>query len=121
VFEIDGVNRGLGLNGYDAVDASGTLTYGGTLTADIGTTFGAGSYTFNLLDFASQSGTLSAVNLTDKYTGTLSSGNSWSLVSGDNTWGFNHSTGVLSLTVVPEPCAALLGGLGLLALLRRRR
>lgn len=27
----------------------------------------------------------------------------------------------LSLTVVPEPSAALLGGLGMLALLRRRR
>jgi hypothetical protein len=120
-FEIDGVNRGAAVNGYDAIDASGALTYGGVLTTDFGTTFGAGSYAFNLFDFASQSGTFSALNLTGNYAGVLNSGNSWSLVSGSETWGFNHSTGVLSLTVVPEPRAALLGGLGLLALLRRRR
>jgi len=121
IFEIDGVNRGLGLNGYDAVDVTGALAYGGTLTADFGTLFGSGSYAFNLFDFSSQSGTLASVNLTGLYAGVLDSGNSWSLVSGSNTWGFDHSTGVLSLTVIPEPRAALLGGLGLLMLLRRRR
>jgi hypothetical protein len=120
-FEIDGASRGLGLNGYDAVDVAGALTYGGTLNADFGILFGAGSHSFNLFDFSSQSGSLAALNLTGSYSGVLNSGNSWSLVSGSETWGFDHSTGVLSLTVVPEPRAALLGGLGLLMLLRRRR
>ncbi len=45
----------------------------------------------------------------------------WSLVDGGNTWTFTEGTGILGLTVIPEPRAALLGGLGLLALLRRRR
>jgi autotransporter-associated beta strand protein len=45
----------------------------------------------------------------------------WSLVDGNNTWTFTEGTGVLGLAVIPEPSAALLGGLGLLALLRRRR
>lgn len=43
--------------------------------------------------------------------------------NGDNTWSngiylFNEATG--NLSVVPEPSAALLGGIGMLALLRRR-
>ncbi|MEY3897378.1 MAG: hypothetical protein RLZZ214_2899, partial [Verrucomicrobiota bacterium] len=46
----------------------------------------------------------------------------WDLTSGGNTWQFTQSTGVLGLTVIPEPnVAALLGGVGVLALLRRRR
>ncbi len=36
-------------------------------------------------------------------------------------WTANSTDAQLDLTVVPEPSAALLGGLGLLALLRRRR
>jgi hypothetical protein len=45
----------------------------------------------------------------------------WNLTSGDNNWQFTESTGVLGLTIVPEPHAALLGGVGLLMLLGRRR
>jgi autotransporter-associated beta strand protein len=45
----------------------------------------------------------------------------WSLLDGNNTWTFTESTGVLGLAVIPEPSAALLGSLGFLALLRRRR
>jgi MYXO-CTERM domain-containing protein len=45
----------------------------------------------------------------------------WSATSGLVTYNFAEGTGVLSVTVVPEPTAALLGGLGLLGLLRRRR
>lgn len=121
LIEINGVNRGLGINGYDAVDVSGALTYDGLLTADIGTSFGVGSYNFNIFDFASSSGTFTAVDLTNNYSGVLDSGNSWSLSSGMNTWGFDHSTGVLSLTVIPETHSALLGGIGVLLLLLRRR
>ena len=43
----------------------------------------------------------------------------WSLTDNGLTWEFSQSTGIL--TVIPEPTTALLGGLGLLALLRRRR
>lgn len=45
----------------------------------------------------------------------------WTKTDGDNTWTFTESSGVLGLSVIPEPKAALLGGLGLLILLRRLR
>ena len=43
----------------------------------------------------------------------------WTLDEGGATYEFTQSTGML--TVIPEPSAALLGALGFLALLRRRR
>jgi hypothetical protein len=78
-----------------------------TFTAGVG--FGNGVYTLidnagsiaNLLDSSGLSGTI------DGRTATLST----STLSGND----------LILTVVPEPRAVMLGGLGLLALLRRRR
>jgi hypothetical protein len=52
---------------------------------------------------------------------TLSLGSMPSLGSG-LSWSINTATtGQVNLVVIPEPRAALLGGLGLLALLRRRR
>jgi autotransporter-associated beta strand protein len=129
VMEIDG-SLGAGVtNGYDFVnltglDAAGVLTYGGTMTLDIGMIFGVGNYSFNLFDFASETGTFATITLADQYSGSFLDGDLngvWDLTSGDSTWQFTESTGVLGLTVVPEPHAALLGGLGMLALLRRRR
>lgn len=129
ISEIDG-NAGAGVTGgHDFINltgagAAGVLTYGGTLTLDIGTVFGAGNYSWNLFDMASETGTFSAITLTDQYTGNLLDGNSdgiWDLTSGSNTWQFNESTGILGLTVIPEPTTALLGMIGLLAILRRRR
>jgi hypothetical protein len=40
---------------------------------------------------------------------------------GENYWGYADNFQVQSFVAVPEPAAALLGGFGLLALLRRRR
>jgi autotransporter-associated beta strand protein len=71
----------------------------GTLTETYGSTFGVSSTLGNFSDNAGV----------------------WSLVNGDNTWTFTQDTGILNLAVIPEPTTALLGGLGLLALLRRRR
>jgi hypothetical protein len=71
---------------------------------------------------ASETGTFSSISLADKYTGSLvNTSGVWDLVSGNETWKFTESTGVLTLDVVPEPSITLLGSLGLLALLRRRR
>ena len=129
VMEIDGTSGAGVAGGHDFINltgagAAGVLTYGGTLTLDIGTAFGVGSYTWNLFDFASKTDTLATISLADQYAGSLLDGDLngiWDLTSGGNSWQFTESTGVLGLTVIPEPSAALLGGLGVLALLRRRR
>lgn len=65
--------------------------------------------TFNLFDWGAASGTFSAVNLPS-----LDSGLEWDQSS-------LYSTGQIAVTSVPESGAALLGGFGLLTLLRRRR
>jgi autotransporter-associated beta strand protein len=129
IMEIDGTSGAGVAGGHDFINltgegAAGVLTYGGTLTLDIGAAFGVGTYSWNLFDFASETDTLATISLADQYSGSLLDGDLngiWDLTSGGNTWQFTESTGVLGLTVIPEPSAALLGGLGVLALLRRRR
>lgn len=93
----------------DLAISSALLTFGGTLNVTrIGSALVAGD-TFNLFDWSSATGTFSTVNLPS-----LDSGLAWDQSS-------LYSSGQISVTVVPEPGAALLGGLGMLALLRRRR
>lgn len=93
----------------DLAISSALLTFGGTLNVtSIGSALVAGD-TFNLFDWSSATGTFSTVNLPS-----LDSGLAWDQSS-------LYSSGQISVTAVPEPAAALLGGLGMLALLRRRR
>jgi fibronectin-binding autotransporter adhesin len=124
IMEIDGT-AGAGLTGgNDFANVTGGLTYGGILTLDMGAIFSEGIYSWNLFDFGSETGTFSTVALDGAYTGSLLDGDAdgiWNLIDGDNSWVFTESTGVLGLTVIPEPSAALLGSLGMLCLLRRRR
>jgi hypothetical protein len=110
---------------YDGINVGTTLTYGGSLTLAFGTTFGS-DQTFNLFDaFTSQSGSFSSVSFTGSYSGSLVDDGFgvWSATtnSGDESWVFTQSTGNLALTVIPEPSSALLGALGAMLLLRRRR
>lgn len=127
--EIDGTVGAGAIGGHDfinltGVGAAGVLTYDGTLTLDIGTILGLGVYSWNLFDFTSEPGAFDSITLADQYSGILLDGNTdgiWDLTSGNNTWSFTESSGTLGLTVIPEPRAALLGGLGLLMLMRRRR
>lgn len=127
VMEIDGTSGAGVTGGHDfanltGLGAAGELTYGGALTLDIGTLFGLGIHSWDLFDFSSETGSFSSVNLADQYFGSLvNTAGVWDLTSGNDTWQFTESTGVLTLNVVPEPSAALLGGLGMLVLLRRRR
>ena len=115
---------------YDAINVGGLLTYDGSLLLSLGgTPFAAGSYSFDLFDFGSQTGSFDFVTLGGNYTGSLvkdvGMSTNWGLTSGDQTWAFDQSTGVLALSVIPEPSPLALSGLGLLALavsaLRKRR
>ncbi len=108
-FEIDPTN-GIGLNrSSDLANVSGAITYGGILNLLYGgsaSDFTSGMI-FNLFDGTSFSGSFSTLNLP-----TLTGGLTWQ----------NHLATNGTLSVVPEPnVAALLGGMGVLALLRRRR
>jgi autotransporter-associated beta strand protein len=127
VMELNSTVRG---TGYDGIDVTGALTYGGALTINVGTTFLSSNQTFSLFaGSASESGNFASVSLAGAY-GTGSFTNSsgvWNRTdSNGNQWSFSQDTGNLSFTAVPEPTTAMLGGLGLLALglaqvLRRRR
>ena len=91
----------------DLAIASAAMFFDGTLTVtNIGAALVNGDV-FNLFDWGSASGTFDSVSLP-----TLSEGLTW-----DQSQLYTNGT----ITVVPEPGAALLGGLGMLVLLRRRR
>ncbi|MFN6095765.1 MAG: hypothetical protein ACK49J_12340 [Verrucomicrobiota bacterium] len=109
---------------YDAIDITGALTYGGTLTLDFsGPAYGQGVYSFDLFDFTSTSGSFTSMSLAGLYSGALINNSGvWGYQQGDNTWSFKESDGVLTFTVVPEPNVAMVvGSLALMTLLRRRR
>ena len=117
-----GTMIGIGATTAGLFDGSTTtaVTLGNALALNFSTgTLGATSY--NLFDYASQTGDFSSISLIGSITGTLTltSTDTWTGTAGGYDFSFSEATGVLS--VVPEPSAALLGGLGLLGLLRRRR
>jgi MYXO-CTERM domain-containing protein len=124
-------------------NSPGTLTFTGDLTLNSGSisdfeinSFSLGNYdlaiaavsgtqnvSFNgILNLLFQSGfnTVGSIKIFDfdGYSGAFTSVVPTGLASGF-TATFDNATGIV--TVVPEPGAALLGGLGMLALLRRRR
>lgn len=110
-----------GLNSADLVNVAGDLTISlATLNlAQLGT------YTpndkFTLFAYAGAlNGNFAGLANAAEFTG---AGGLWKINYFDTSAGTNGGTGTsfVTITAVPEPRAALLGGLGLLALLRRRR
>lgn len=111
-FEFDPFNTAVGSGVNDLVTGISNFTLDGLLnvTATSGSFSGVTSGTWRLFGY---SGILTDNTLTLNSMPSLDSGYSWSLDTG--------TAGQVNLVVVPEPRAALLGGLGMLALLRRRR
>lgn len=128
------------VNGSVALNAGSTFEYeymGGSALADLADVNGSlgingatlslvelGSYTmgdrFTLFAYESLVGTFSG-HADDSIFN--SNGGNWLINYDDTTAGLNGGTGAgfVTITAVPEPTAALLGAIGLLGLLRRRR
>lgn len=121
--QINGTTRG---TTYDAIDfgATSILAYEGDLTLNINTSL-ANSTTIDLLgaSLGGISGNFDSVTLngTGGYVGPLSNlgGGNWGAAFGGQIVYFSTNTG--DLTVVPEPAAVVLFGLGSAFLLFRRR
>ena len=137
---------GVGAMNYTSLSLGSASTFiyqmtGGGITADLGDI--AGALTINtsaILDLV-ELGTYTAGNkftlfaydglLTGNFSGLLDGANftddlanSWVIDYNDTSNGLNGGAGTsfVTITAIPEPnAAALLGGLGMLALLRRRR
>jgi hypothetical protein len=115
--ELGGLTRSTllstGINHYDAMDVGGLLTLDGTIAVSwFGGYQASSGYTFNLLDWGSINH--SGFNL----------GSDLSLPAfTDPNLSWDTSTFLSNgqIAVIPEPEAALIGGLGMLCLLHRRR
>jgi hypothetical protein len=116
--ELNGTIRG---TGYDGINVTGNLTYGGSLTIHVGSQFLASSESFSLFTFASESGELSSVSLAGAYGSEVfdNISGAWSATdSSGNQWSFSETTGNLGFTAVPEPSTValvLIGFVGILA------
>lgn len=97
-------------NASDVAIATAQIAFGGTLNvSNIGGALIAGNL-FNLFDWGSTSGAFTTVNLPS-----LGAGLAWDQSN-------LYSNGEITVVAVPEPNAAMLiGGIGMLALCRRRR
>ncbi len=98
------------------------FTFGGNLTVSFSNPLDPGTYSFHLLD-GRTAGSFTSVIIDTSYSALLNAGNGYSANSGFNSFSFNNSTGVLSVSPVPEPSTVgvVMGALvGAVAFARRR-
>lgn len=101
---------------------AGTITLDGLFTFDLTTASTILNDSWNIVDVANLDESYGSNFNVDTFTrdgGGTGAGIWTKVIDLSSSYQFNTTTG--TLTVIPEPSAALLGGLGLLALLRRRR
>lgn len=105
----------------DLLDVSGTLDLGSSILdlVQLGTYAVGNKFTLFVYD-GSLTGTFAGLGDEDEFT---SAGGLWKINYNDDTAGSNGGTGTnfITITAVPEPAAAMLGGLGILMLLNGRR
>lgn len=110
-----------GVQGVDSddINVTGTITLNGILNIVSYNGYDlAQNAAYDLFDATTFAGHFDSVSVGGFSLATFAD-NIWSGTSGTRTYSFNETNGIL--TVVPEPTVTLLGGLGLLALLRRRK
>jgi fibronectin-binding autotransporter adhesin len=111
-----------GVGSADLGNVTGTLTINAGSILDLVElgTFTIGNR-FTLFGYTTLSGTFDGLADGAEFNDDLA--NKWQIDYNDTSFGLNGGIGTsfVTITAVPEPGAALLGGLGLLALLRRRR
>ena len=106
---LSGTSYALNIFSLDALNAAGLVgANGGNLFTETSKSWTILTTTTGISGFNASTWTLDTTGFLDEEAG------SWSLASTGNDL-------VLSYTVIPEPKAALLGGLGILLLFRRRR
>ena len=126
IFQILGYTAGVG---YNQVNVSGDLTYGGSLVLQNTNTFVpiVGDIFQLFTATGNQNAGLTNVALAGSWTGSfVQSGNTWSFLDSTNNlvWNFSEANGQLAITAIPEPeDLVLLGGAicGSLLFYRRRK
>jgi autotransporter-associated beta strand protein len=118
-----GLNFKIGLDGVNnQINGAGTVSLDGLFTFDLTSASTTIDDSWNIVNVATLIESFGSNFSIDSFTrngGGTGAGIWTKVIDLDSRYLFNTSSGVL--TVIPEPSAALLGGLGMLALLRRRR
>ncbi len=123
LMEIDGTSPRGSSGGYDAIDVSGLLTYGGSMVIDFGSLIANALPTgteFDLFAFSSGSSSGSFSSITTANDGSwyagltfANSGGTWTAEKDSQRLEFTQSTG--NLVIVPEPGAIALAAIGIAA------
>ncbi|GAT35573.1 fibronectin-binding autotransporter adhesin [Terrimicrobium sacchariphilum] len=114
-----GMTFAIGSNGVsNQINGTGTLALNGDFTFDLTSAAIADGNSWTIVTTGTLDETFGSTFTVNGFT---ENANVWTMSSGNNTWTFAENTGVLSLSVVPEPGSVTLAlaGLGLLFLVQR--